>query len=409
MNFEDKLRNYAKVVIERGINVQKGMPLVINTSTEAMDFVRLLTELAYKRGASEVIVRIRDDECDRMSAMMMSEEAIKHAPEWKLDMMLDFAHRKAGFLSVAAPNPSLMKDVDPERLMLMRSVNANLMKPFQKYTMNDINPWCVVAVPSKAWADKVLPDVAEEKRIEELWDLIFKIVRVDGADPDKAWDDFENTIQEKAKYLNEMQFEKLHYSSKLGTDLTIEMPKNHLWIGGSSMSETGVRFTANIPTEEIFSAPRRDGVNGIVYATKPLSLSGQLVENFSLRFEHGKCVEVKAEKNQKLLEDLIATDENACMLGEVALVQNDSPISNSKKLFYSTLFDENASCHLAFGAAYPTCVQGGAAMSEEELLKNGINDSKIHVDFMIGDETTEIIGYKDNKEYKIFEKGNWAF
>ena len=409
MNFKDKLRNYAKVVIERGINVQKGMPLVINTSTEAMDFVRLLTELAYERGASEVIVRIRDDECDRMSAMMMSEEAIKHAPEWKLDMMLDFAERKAGFLSVAAPNPSLMKDVDPERIKLMRSVSANLMKPFQKYTMNDINPWCVVAVPSKAWADKVLPDVAEEKRIEELWDLIFKIVRVDGADPDKAWDEFENTIQEKAKYLNEMQFDKLHYSSKLGTDLTIEMPKNHLWIGGSSMSETGVRFTANIPTEEIFSAPKRDGVNGIVYATKPLSLSGKLVENFSLRFENGKCVEVKAEKNQKLLEDLIATDENACMLGEVALVQNDSPISNSKKLFYSTLFDENASCHLAFGAAYPTCVDGGAAMSEEELLKNGINDSKIHVDFMIGDETTEIIGYKDGKEYKIFEEGNWAF
>ena len=302
-----------------------------------------------------------------------------------------------------------MKDVSPERLMLMRSVNANLMKPFQKYTMNDINPWCIVAVPSKAWADKVLPDVSEDKRISELWDLIFKIVRVDGSDPDKAWDDFENTIQEKAKYLNEMQFEKLHYSSKLGTDLTIEMPKNHLWIGGSSMSETGVRFTANIPTEEIFSAPKRDGVSGIVYATKPLSLSGKLVENFSLRFEHGKCVEVKAEKNQKLLEDLIATDENACMLGEVALVQNDSPISNSKKLFYSTLFDENASCHLAFGAAYPTCIEGGAAMSEEELLKNGINDSKIHVDFMIGDETTEIIGYKDNKEYKIFEKGNWAF
>lgn len=409
MNFEDKLRNYAKVVIERGINVQKGMPLVINTSTEAMDFVRLLTELAYERGASEVIVRIQDDECNRLSAMMMSEEAIKHAPEWKLDMMLDFAERKAGFLSVAAPNPSLMKDVDPERIKLMRSVSANLMKPFQKYTMNDINPWCVVAVPSKAWADKVLPDVAEEKRIEELWDLIFKIVRVDGADPDKAWDEFENTIQEKAKYLNEMQFDKLHYSSKLGTDLTIEMPKNHLWIGGSSMSETGVRFTANIPTEEIFSAPKRDGVNGIVYATKPLSLSGKLVENFSLRFENGKCVEVKAEKNQKLLEDLIATDENACMLGEVALVQNDSPISNSKKLFYSTLFDENASCHLAFGAAYPTCVEGGAAMSEEELLKNGINDSKIHVDFMIGDETTEIIGYKDGKEYKIFEEGNWAF
>lgn len=409
MNFEDKLRNYAKVVIERGINVQKGMPLVINTSTEAMDFVRLLTELAYERGASEVIVRIRDDECDRMSAMMMSEEAIKHAPEWKLDMMLDFAERKAGFLSVAAPNPSLMKDVDPERIKLMRSVNANLMKPFQKYTMNDINPWCVICIPSKAWADKVLPDVAEEKRVEELWDLIFKIVRVDGADPDKAWDEFENTIQEKAKYLNEMQFEKLHYRSKLGTDLTIEKPKKHLWIGGSSMSETGVRFTANIPTEEIFSAPKRDGVNGIVYATKPLSLSGKLVENFSLRFENGKCVEVKAEKNQKLLEDLIATDENACMLGEVALVQNDSPISNSKRLFYSTLFDENASCHLAFGAAYPTCVQGGAAMSEDELLKNGINDSKIHVDFMIGDETTEIIGYKDGKEYKIFEEGNWAF
>lgn len=259
MNFEDKLKNYAKVVIERGINVQKGMPLVINTSTQAMDFVRKLTELAYERGASEVIVRIHDDECDRMSAMMMSEEAIKHAPEWKLDMMLDFAERKAGFLSVIAPNPSLMKDVSPERLMLMRSVNANLMKPFQKYTMNDINPWCVVAVPSKAWADKVLPDVSEDKRISELWDLIFKIVRVDGSDPDKAWDDFENNIQEKAKYLNEMQFEKLHYSSKLGTDLTIEMPKNHLWIGGSSMSETGVRFTANIPTEEIFSAPKKMG------------------------------------------------------------------------------------------------------------------------------------------------------
>ena len=290
MNFEEKLMNYAKVVIERGINVQKGMPLVINATTEAVDFVRLLTKLAYDRGASEVIVRLHDDECDKMNGLFMSEEAIKHAPQWKLDMMLDYAERKAGFLSVTAPNPGLMKDVAPERINLMRRVQSNLLKPFQKYTMNDINPWCVVAVPTKAWADKVLPDLAEDKRIDELWELIFKIVRVDGENPDKAWDDFENTIQEKAKYLNDMQFEKLHYRSKLGTDLTIEMPKNHLWIGGSSMSETGVRFTANIPTEEIFSAPKRDGVNGIVYATKPLSLSGQLVENFSLRFENGKCV-----------------------------------------------------------------------------------------------------------------------
>ena len=365
--------------------------------------------MAYECGAAEVKVNIVDEVLSRLNMEGMSEERLAHFGEYKLDERMDYIKDGVAFISITGSNPDLFKGIDPKRLQIRNRASSKVMKPAMKYTMNDINSWTVVGYPTKAWAKNVFPDLDEDKAFERLKTEIFKTVRLDHEDPVAAWEEHLDKLAKRGEVLNNLQLKELHYKTDRGTDFRIGLPENHIWVGAESKDDRGYRFLPNLPTEEIFTAPDNRVAEGIVYATKPLNLSGSLVEDFWIRFEGGKAVEVGAKKGEDQLKELISRDEGACRLGEVALVSVKSPINTSGLIFYNTLFDENASCHLALGAAYPTCVEGGVDMDDEELKKHGINDSQIHDDFMIGDETLSIVGIdKDGKEHQIFKNGDFV-
>ncbi|MGM9973552.1 MAG: aminopeptidase [Clostridiaceae bacterium] len=407
---EENLQKYASLVVKRGVNIQKDQTLVIMSPIECADFTRLVSESAYKEGAREVVIHWNDEISTKVKYLYASEEIFDEVPNWQVESMASYSQKGACFLSISASDPDLMKEVDAKRIARAQKAKQLALKEHTERLMSNKNSWCVVSVPTKAWASKIFPDLNTEEAVEKLWDNIFKIVRVDKQDPVAAWKDHTNILSASMKFLNEYNFKKLHFSNSLGTDLIIELPKNHLWLGGAEKTSGGVEFIANIPTEEVFSAPRKDGVNGIVYSTKPLNYGGNLVNNFSLTFEDGKVIDFSAEEGYETLKGIIETDEGSKYLGEVALVPYNSPISNSGIIFYNTLYDENASCHLALGRAYSSCIANGDEMSTEELVNAGINTSLAHVDFMIGSEDMNITGTTFNdEEVSVFRNGNWAF
>ncbi|SHI17134.1 aminopeptidase [Sporanaerobacter acetigenes] len=409
-NFNTMLENYARLAVKVGINIQKGQKLVVNSPIECADFVRLVAKCAYEEGASDVYVEWHDEELLLMKYINAPMEVFEKFPKWKADGFAQMAEEGAGFLSIAASNPELLKDVDPEKIAASNKSSSTAMKKFREYTMGNKNSWCVISIPTKDWATKVFPDVSEDDAIEKLWEAIFKTVRIDKEDPVKAWEEHLENVNEKVKFLNEKKFKTLHYTSSNGTDLTIELPKGHIWAGGGENTTGGVYFVANMPTEEVFTMPKKTGINGLVVSTKPLNYGGNLIDNFKLTFKDGKVVDFEAEKGYETLKHLLDTDEGSRYLGEVALVPYDSPISNSNILFYNTLFDENASCHLAFGMAYPTCIEGGNDMNEKEKEAHGVNTSLVHVDFMVGAKDLDIVGETESKEkFQVFKNGNWAF
>lgn len=404
-------KKYAELIIKEALAVQKREnPIIwINANTENLPFARELTKMAYECGAAEVKVNIVDEVLSRLNMEGMSEERLAHFGEYKLDERMDYIKDGVAFISITGSNPDLFKGIDPKRLQIRNRASSKIMKPAMKYTMNDINSWTFVGYPTKAWAKNVFPDLDEDEAFERLKTEIFKTVRLDHEDPVTAWEEHLDKLAKRGQVLNNLQLKELHYKTDRGTDFRIGLPENHIWVGAESKDDRGYRFLPNLPTEEIFTAPDNRVAEGIVYATKPLNLSGSLVEDFWIRFEGGKAVEVGAKKGEDQLKELISRDEGACRLGEVALVSVKSPINTSGLIFYNTLFDENASCHLALGAAYPTCVEGGVDMDDEELKKHGINDSQIHDDFMIGDETLSIVGIdKDGKEHQIFKNGDFV-
>ena len=403
-------KKYAELIIKEALAVQKREnPIIwINANTENLPFARELTKMAYECGAAEVKVNINDEVLSRLNMEGMSEERLAHFGEYKLDERMDYIKDGVAFISITGSDPDLFKGIDPKRLQIRNRASSKVMKPAMKYTMNDINSWTVVGYPTKAWAKNVFPDLDEDEAFERLKTEIFKTVRLDHEDPVAAWEEHLEKLAKRGEVLNNLQLKELHYKTDRGTDFRIGLPENHIWVGAESKDDRGYRFLPNLPTEEIFTAPDNRVAEGIVYATKPLNLSGSLVEDFWIRFEGGKAVEVGAKKGEDQLKELISRDEGACRLGEVALVSVKSPINTSDLIFYNTLFDENASCHLALGAAYPTCVEGGFDMNDEELKAHGINDSQIHDDFMIGDETLSIVGIdKDGKEHQIFKNGDF--
>lgn len=404
-------KKYAELIIKEALAVQKREnPIIwINANTENLPFARELTKMAYECGAAEVKVNINDEVLSRLNMEGMSEERLAHFGEYKLDERMDYIKDGVAFISITGSDPDLFKGIDPKRLQIRNRASSKVMKPAMKYTMNDINSWTVVGYPTKAWAKNVFPDLDEDEAFERLKTEIFKTVRLDHEDPVAAWEEHLDKLAKRGEVLNNLQLKELHYKTDRGTDFKIGLPENHIWVGAESKDDRGYRFLPNLPTEEIFTAPDNRVAEGIVYATKPLNLSGTLVEDFWIRFKDGKAVEVGAKKGEDQLKELISRDEGACRLGEVALVSVKSPINTSGLIFYNTLFDENASCHLALGAAYPTCVEGGVDMNDEELKAHGINDSQIHDDFMIGDETLSIVGIdKDGKEHQIFKNGDFV-
>lgn len=404
------LKKYAELVVKIGVNIQKNQTLVVSSPIECSEFVEAIAESAYKAGARDVQVRWNDDKLSKIKYLNAPEEVFEEFPEWRKEFYISYARQGAAFLSIAASDPDIMKGVDPNRMVKESKASNAAIKEYVERLMADKNPWCVVSMPTKAWAKKVFKEVDEDEAVEKLWEAILKTVRVGEGDPVALWMEHKKNIIDRTKYLNECKFKYLHYKNSLGTDLKIELPKGHIWLGAASKTPEGIEFIPNMPTEEVFTLPKKSGVNGKVVSSKPLNYKGNLIENFSLTFKAGKIVDFTAEQGYENLKSIIETDEGSHYLGEVALVPYDSPISNSNILFYNTLFDENASCHLAIGKAYPTCIENGENMSEDELKKAEVNDSIEHEDFMVGTEDLEIIGItEEGKEIPVFKKGNFAF
>lgn len=408
-NFQENLEKYADLAVKVGVNVQKGQTLVVNASIEAAEFVRLVVKKAYETGAKNVIVNWNDDTVSRLKYDLAPDEAFNEYPMWRARETEELAEQGAAFMSIVSSSPDLLKGVDGSRIANFQKVAGKAMAKYRQYIQSDKVSWTVIAAPSQAWAQKVFPDASKEEQVSKLWDAIFKATRVDQEDPIAVWKQHDETLHEKVDYLNEKHYKKLHYKAP-GTDLTIELPEKHIWAGAGSINENGNEFMANMPTEEVFTAPQKDGVNGYISSTKPLSYAGNIIDEFTITFENGRIVDVKAKEGEDILKQLIETDEGARFLGEVALVPHSSPISQSNLLFYNTLFDENASNHLAIGSAYAFCIKGGKEMSQKELAKNGLNSSITHVDFMVGSAEMDIDGItEDGKVEPIFRNGEWAF
>ncbi|QNG58985.1 aminopeptidase [Bacillus sp. PAMC26568] len=406
-SFQQNLEKYAELAVKVGVNIQQGQTLVVNASLDAAEFVRLVVKKAYETGAKHVQVDWNDDIVTRTRFELAPQEAFEEFPEWRAKGLETLAENGAAFMSIVSSSPDLLKGIDSKKISASSKAAGTALSAYRNYMQADKVSWTVIAVPSEKWAAKVFPD-AGDQAVEKLWDAIFKATRTDLEDPVAAWKEHDQSLHSKVEFLNGKKYKKLHYRAK-GTDLTIDLPEKHLWIGAGSVNEKGDDFMANMPTEEVFTVPAKEGVNGVVASTKPLSYGGNLIDNFSIAFEKGRITEVKAEEGEEILKELVATDEGSHYLGEVALVPHDSPISMSNVLFYNTLFDENASNHLAIGNAYAFCIEGGKKMSREELLENGVNSSITHVDFMIGSAEMDIDGIlEDGTSEPLFRKGTWA-
>ena len=405
---EKRLREYAELAITTGVNIQKGQKLYINAPIHAVELVRILTKLAYEGGAGEVVHNWIDDELSLLKYSHESIEELSVFPQWKIKQMEDLAGEGAAFLHVISPDPELLKDIDPKKIAESNKANSIGLKAFREKMMNPDNAWSIIAVPNKAWATKVYPDAGVEKAMELLWNSILKCSRVGEERATQNWTEHNAKLKEKTDLMNAKKFAKLHYKSGR-TDLMVEMSPKQVWKGGANDTTGGVTFNPNIPSEEVFSMPKRSGVNGVLASTMPLNYGGNLIDNFTLTFKDGRVTEFTAEKGYEILENLLNTDEGARYLGEIALVPVDSPISNLDTIFFNTLFDENASCHFAFGTAYKGCIEGGENMAEDELAENEVNTSLVHVDFMVGAADLNIDGIdEDGNKTPVFIDGNWA-
>lgn len=409
MSLKEKIQNYAAVVAKIGANVQKDQYVVVRASIEARPLALAIAEESYKLGAKKVVIDWNDQQLTRLTLTHASNETLEEVSQWLIDKNDEAVEKASVFISVISDDPDGLAGVDGSKLKTLMLTNSKAMKNFRKALMNNDCAWTIAAASSVAWSKKLFPELSEEEGYNKLWDLIFAACRVEGNGIEN-WENHIKVLDEKGSFLNDTQFEKIHITSTNGTDLYVGLPNNHIWqSAGSIANKTGQRFVANIPTEEVFTLPHKDQTSGIVYNTKPLNYAGVLIDNFWLKFENGVVVDFGAERGEEVLKNLLETDEGAKRIGEIALVPFHSPISNTNILFLETLYDENASCHIALGKAYPTCLVNGENMSEEELTAAGANDSLIHVDFMIGNETTNILGVtKDGKEVPIFKDGNWA-
>lgn len=407
---EKHIENYVELVIKKGVNIQKGQILVINSPVETFDFTRSLTKKAYELGASEVVVHWSDEICGKYKYLYGEDEIFDIFPEWQKESLEYYRKKGAAFLSVYASDPDVLKDVNKDRVARFQRVKSIALKEYYNNLMGNYNQWSVVSVPTKAWATRVFPELKEEFAMEEMWKLILNIVRADKENPILEWEKHLSTLKARMEYLNSKKFEKLIYKNSLGTNLEIGLPEGHRWVGGGEEAKSGVYFVANMPTEEIFTMPHREKVNGTVISSKPFIYGGSVINHFSLTFKEGKVVEYSAKIGEENLGKLLDMDENSRYLGEVALVEYNSPISKSEKIFYNNLYDENASCHLALGGAYPVCLEGSENLSENELKAKGMNNSLIHEDFMIGTKDMEIIGVdSEGNETVIMKDGNFAF
>lgn len=404
-----KLQNYAKLIAKIGLNVQKGQKVFIACGLDQPDFVTQVVEECYKLGASDVFVEWSHQPVEKLSACYRDEESLAKMLPWVKAKWEYKAENYACRLWIESEDPDGMSGVDQEKMSRVRQALYPQIKPF-RLALENKHQWCIVAVPGKAWAKKVFPNLSETEAEERLWQAILTASRADGDDPVKAWEEHNADLRARSEYLNSLGLKYLEYKSSNGTDLTVELLEDGIFTGGVEKTLQGGIFNPNIPTEEVFTSPKAGAVEGIVYSTKPLSYMGELIDNFSLRFKNGKVVEAKAEQGEELLKKMVSMDDGAGKLGECALIPYESPINQTGVLFYNTLFDENASCHFAVGHGFNECLKGFENYTDEECKARGINDSMIHVDFMIGARDTSIVGVtKSGERVQIFKNGTWAF
>ena len=403
----DKL---AELVVKKGVNVQKDQPVVIEAHVQDAAFVKKVAKCAYEAGARYVTVEWHDNDLTKMAYQYETKEVLSEVPQWKYDKTKYQHDGGACYISILSDKPGVMADADSEKIRAASVAYHTKMEDLFPYTMNNIGQWSVIGVPSVDWAKVVFPDLPEEEAFEKLGDAIFAVTRVtEDNDPIAEWEQHDKEMIEHAAQLNAYRFEKLHFTSEIGTDVWVELVQDHIWAGGGSTTPGGVFFDPNMPTEECFCMPLKTGVNGIVYASKPLDYEGKVIDGFWLRFENGKVVDYGAQEGETALEQLLNFDDGSSYLGEVALVPYDSPISQSGVLFFNTLYDENAACHLALGRPYPENIRGGEEMSTEELKAHGANHSMVHEDFMIGTRGMKIDGIReDGTVVPVFRNGNWA-
>jgi aminopeptidase len=409
LTFEQKLQNYANLALKVGLNLQADQRLIIRAPLGSASLVRLITAGAYQMGARLVDVLWNDEALTLIRFQHAPRDSFEEFPAWRTEALTQAAEQGDAVLSILAKDPDLLKDQDPDLITVVQRVTDTHMLPFRQKAMADALNWSILSVPDPAWAAKIFPDDTFEGQISKLWDTIFKVCRVDQVDPVAAWEDHLAQLAAKRDFLNDKQFTALTYSAP-GTDLTVGLPENHVWEGGRKETQSDISFIPNLPTEEVFTMPHKDRVNGVVASTRPLSYGGVLIDKFSLTFEDGRVVKITAEKGEAVLRRLIESDEGAARLGEVALVPYSSPISQTGLLFYNTLFDENAASHLALGRAYRFSVKGGAKMSEEAFAAAGGNLSLTHVDFMMGSQEMDIDGLTaDGRAEPVMRRGEWAF
>ncbi|MBI4857361.1 MAG: aminopeptidase [Acetobacterium woodii] len=409
MDNVEKQKAYARLIVRTGANVQQDQLTVVNCSVENFEFGRMIVGEAYKAGAKDVIVFWNDAKTSRLRFDNVSLDVLGNIPNWLAESRNYYAENKAAVISIVGNDPEAYKGVASEKLQTSSKASAKAFEPYYKKMMNSEFQWCVAAVPEAKWARKVFPELYEEEAMAKLWEAIFDAVRISEDDAVKAWNDHKAFLAKKCRILNDAHFDAMRYRNSIGTDFTVGLQKDHIWEGGGELTPDQIYFFANMPTEEIFTAPDCNRAEGTLVSSLPLSYQGNLIENFSLTFHDGKVTDFHADKGEEYLKILIETDAGSRSLGEIALVPFDSPISNTGILFYDTLFDENASCHFALGECYPTTIKGGGEMSKEELIAAGGNQSDTHVDFMIGTSDLEIIGItKDGQEIPVFKNGNWA-
>jgi aminopeptidase len=415
-DFDRKLDQFAELIVKIGLNLQPGQKLIVNgknatrgVTLEAAPLLRYVAHHAYKVGARLVDVIYDDPQLSVERLKYAAKDSLEEFPTWRTKAITEYVTAGNALMTVYADDPDRYNGLDADDVLtIQRSMEKNLLPAMEQLMLNTFN-WCLIALPVPGWAKKLFPNEEPEAAVEKLWEIIFRLCRLDQPDPVKAWEDHIHSLHARGQYLTEKAYDALHYSGP-GTDFTLGMPAGHIWESARITSTRGVPYVANLPTEEVFSMPHRDRADGTVTATLPLAHAGKVIEGFSLTFKNGRVVDFKAKSNEDILKGVLDTDEAARHLGEVALVPNSSPIAQSKMMFFNTLFDENAASHLALGSAYRSTMKGGEQMTAEEFAAAGGNTSNAHEDFMIGSGELDIDGItKDGKHEPIMRKGEWAF
>lgn len=402
------MRKYAKLIAETGVSIKKGDNVVIMAELDQPEFIKMLVEECYRAGAAKVEVDWHYDPLTKIHVRNRSLKTLSTVENWEVERLKWKLEKLPAMIYILSEDPDGQKGINQEKNAKAMQARSKIIKPIRDKMENKYK-WCIAAVPGEAWAKKMFPGIGKNAAVEKLWQAILETSRVTD-DPIAAWDNHNRDLAERCAYLNSLHLSSLEYKASNGTDLKVGLIENALFLGGGEYTMDGEFFNPNIPSEEVFISPKAGEAEGIVYSSKPLSYNGELIENFSVKFEGGCVSEVHAEKGEELLKKLISMDKGAAMLGECALVPQKSPIAQSGLTFYNTLFDENAACHLALGMGFSNCIENYEKYSLEECQKMGINDSMIHEDFMIGTDDLDIVGVtRDGVRIQIFKNGNWAF